>query len=158
MVLGIAIKTKMIFKKITDFATFFSILPDDWKEGILPFWDDLKTTTNCYILEENNQIIAGGLVFSTCPPDMKYAENEANFWFKNGYLYLGFIYVIEEKRGQHLGSIWLENLKKRLPKQSFWLTIEDLDLDSFYTRNGFKRVKTLYNKENEEAVYVFENY
>ena len=74
----------MIFKKTTDFTTFFSILHDDWKEAILAFWNDLKSTTNGYILEENSQIIAGGLVFSTCPPDMKYAEKEAEFWFQNG--------------------------------------------------------------------------
>lgn len=148
----------MIFEKTTKIEAFFSILPSDWQEGIVPFWNDLKTTTDCYILQENNQIIAGGLVFSTCPPDMKYAENEAKFWFENEYLYLGFIFVIEEKRGQQLGSVWLENLKKTLPKQSFWLTIEDLDLDSFYTKNGFKCVKSLFNQGVEEVIYVFENH
>lgn len=147
----------MIFKKTTDFARFFSILPDDWKEAILPFWNDLKSTTNGYILEENSQIIAGGLVFSTCPPDMKYAEKEAKFWFQNGYLYVGFIYVIPEKRGQNLGSFWLENLKKIYPNQKYWLTIEDLSLHRFYVKNGFKKTKSLQNDGHEEVIYIFEN-
>jgi len=126
----------MIFKKTTDVNAFFNILPDDWKEGILPFWDSFKSTTDCYIISENDTIIAGGLVFSTCPPDMKYAKNEANFWLKNGYLYLGFIFVLEEKRGKYLGSFWLENLKKTLPKEQFWLTIEVLHLVLFTLEMG----------------------
>jgi len=148
----------MIFKKTTDVNAFFNILPDDWKEGILPFWDSFKSTTDCYVISENDTIIAGGLVFSTCPPDMKYAKNEANFWLKNGYLYLGFIFVLEEKRGKYLGSFWLENLKKTLPKEQFWLTIEVLHLGSFYSRNGFKRVKSIFNEGIEEVLYIFENH
>ena len=58
-----------------------------------------------------------------------------------GYLYVGFIFVIEERRQQNLGSIWLDNLKKMYPNQKFWLTIEDLKLDTFYVKNGFKRIK-----------------
>lgn len=147
----------MIFKKTTEIEPFFNILPLDWQEGIVPFWSDLKATTSCYILEEKNQIIAGGLVFSSCPPDMKYAEKEVNFWFQNAYLYVGFIYVIPEKRGQNLGSFWLQNLKKKYPHQKYWLTIEDLTLDSFYTKNGFKRIKSIFNEGIEEVIYVFEN-
>jgi GNAT superfamily N-acetyltransferase len=147
----------MIFKKTTDFERFFKILPSDWQEGIVPFWDDFKTTTICYIIAENDEIIAGGLIFSSCPPDMKYAEKEAIYWLKKGYLYLGFIYVVEEKRGQNLGSFWLENLKKTQLNQQYWLTIEDLNLDSFYTKNGFKKVKSLFNEGVEEVIYVFEN-
>ena len=147
----------MIFEKTERIDDFFNILPLDWQEAIIPFWDNLKSTTNCYILEENNQIIAGGLVFSTCPPDMKYAEKEANFWLNNGYLYLGFIYVIEEKRGQNLGSIWLDNLKKIHTNQKFWLTIEDLNLHGFYIKNDFKKATPLFNKGVEEVIYVFEN-
>lgn len=147
----------MIFKKTTDVNAFFNILPEDWKKGILPFWEELKSTTSCYIISENDAIIGGGLVFSSCPPDMKYAENEANFWFEKGYLYLGFIFVLEEKRGQNLGSFWLENLIKIHPNQKYWLTIEDIKLHNFYTKNGFRKIKSILNEDVEEILYTFEN-
>jgi GNAT superfamily N-acetyltransferase len=146
----------MTFEACTDCSEFFKILPKDWHEGIEPFWDTYKATTKGYLLIENNQIIAGGLVFYKCPPDMKYAEDEATIWITKGYLYVGFIYVIEERRQQNLGSVWLDNLKKMYPNQKFWLTIEDLKLDTFYTKNGFKRIKSLNNNGVEEVLYAFE--
>ncbi|MGE5943096.1 MAG: GNAT family N-acetyltransferase [Flavobacteriales bacterium] len=146
----------MVFKETTSFNDFFNMLPIDWQETILPFWDTYKNTTKCYVLQENDTPIAGGLVFSECPPDMLYAKEEANILFKNGYLYLGFIYVLEEKRGQKLGSIWLSNLKNINSKQKYWLTIEDLGLHGFYIKNGFTKIKTLNNNGQEEALYCFD--
>lgn len=146
----------MIFRETTSFNDFFNILPIDWQETILPFWETYKDTTKCYVLQENDKLIAGGLVFSECPPDMLYAKEEVNNWFKKGYLYLGFIYVLEEKRGQNLGSLWLSNLKSKFPKQKYWLTIEDLGLDGFYTKNGFVKVKSLFNDNQEEIIYCFD--
>ncbi|MFI0430840.1 hypothetical protein [Mariniflexile sp. HMF6888] len=146
----------MIFKVCTDTAEFFKILPKDWQDGIVPFWEHYKETTKCYALLDNNQIIAGGLVFSICPPDMLYAEAEANTWLHKGYQYLGFIFVIEERRQQNLGSLWLSELKAMHPKQNYWLTIEDLKLDAFYVKNGFQHKKCLYNNGVEEGLYVFE--
>lgn len=134
---------------------FFEILPLDWKETILPFWDELKASTKGHILVENSKIIAGGLVFSKCPPDMLYAKEEANEWFNKGYLYVGFIYVIEERRHQNLGSIWLDNLKKTDVKQKYWLTIENLKLHAFYVKNGFKKIKKLPNGKEQEWLYAF---
>jgi len=146
----------MIFQPCEIIDSYFDILPLDWQETIVPFWKDLETSTKAYVLIDDNQIIAGGLVFSQCPPDMLYAKDEAKTWISKGYLYLGFIYVIEERRHQNLGSIWLDNLKKMFPKQKYWLTIEDLKLDAFYTKNGFKRMKSLYNNGNEEALYTYD--
>ncbi|MBP0904396.1 GNAT family N-acetyltransferase [Mariniflexile gromovii] len=147
----------MTFKLFTEVPDFFKILPKDWQESIMPFWGTYKTTTKCYVLLENNQIMAGGLVFSTCPPDMLYAEEEANSWLQKGYLYLGFIYVLEEKRGRNLGSLWLNELKTMHPKQNFWLTIEDLNLNAFYVKNGFNYIKSLYHDGVEEGLYVYKN-
>src|SRR5690606_13450182 len=107
------------------------------------------------VLLENNKPIAGGLVFSECPPDMLYAEEEADYWCKNGYLYLGFIYVLEEKRGRNLGSLWLSHLKSKFLKQKYWLTIEDMGLHGFYSKNGFVKVKTLSNAGQDEILYAF---
>lgn len=146
----------MDFKEITAYSQFFNMLPQDWQQSILPFWEEYKNTTKCYVLLENDEPIVGGLVFSECPPDMLYAKDEANSWFNNGYLYLGFIYVLEEKRGHNLGSIWLSHLKNKFPKQKYWLTIEDLGLHGFYIKNGFVKVKALNNNGQEEVLYCFD--
>lgn len=146
----------MVFKEITQYSQFFNILPLDWQETILPFWEIYKDSTKCYLLLENEKPIAGGLVFYKCPPDMLYAEEEANVWFNKGYLYLGFIYVLEERRGQNLGSFWLSKLKDKFPQQKYWLTIEDLGLHSFYAKNGFRKEKMLNNNVQKEALYTFE--
>jgi GNAT superfamily N-acetyltransferase len=146
----------MTFELCLNDEQFFKILPKDWNDYILTFWEDFKSTTECFVLVEDKQVIAGGLVFSRCPPDMFYAINETNTWFEKGYLYLGFIFVLEEKRHQNLGSVWLNHLKAKFPNQKYWLTIEDLKLDSFYVKNDFKKVKSLFNENQEEWLYVFE--
>ncbi|MFH4963960.1 GNAT family N-acetyltransferase [Gaetbulibacter sp. M235] len=146
----------MTFEVCNNCNEFFKILPFDWQESILPHWETIKETTKGYLLVENQEIIAGGLVFYKCPPDMLYAVDEANKWIKKGYLYLGFIYVIEERRHQNLGSVWLSNLKQMFPNQKYWLTIEDLKLDTFYKKNEFKKIKTLFNVDQEEWLYVYE--
>ncbi len=148
----------MPFTTLHNVSLFFQILPQDWQEAILPFWNEYKTSTRCYVLtDENQNIIAGGLVFTQCPPDMVYAEEEANKWLNKGYEYLGFIYVIEERRKQNLGSIWLTQLKQMNPKQKYWLVIEEEKLDAFYVKNGFKYKKTLnLNDDNQEMLYSFE--
>jgi len=137
-------------------SLFFDVLPKDWQEVILPFWSELKASTEVYVFLEDNSIIAGGLVFSKCPPDMMYYEKEANKWFEKGYLYLGFIFVDESKRNRNLGSLWLDNVKKLYPSNGFWLAIEDENLYKFYIRNGFEKVHTIKSPEfNEESIYVF---
>ena len=147
----------MEFKNYTTKAhLFFKMLPKDWQETIIPFWKELKQTSQVYVLVENNVIVAGGLVFSKYPPDMMYYESEANKWFEKGYLYLGFIYVDETKRNRNLGSLWLDSVKKEFPKNGFWLAIEDENLHKFYIRNEFEKVATVINGElNEESIYVF---
>ena len=147
----------MKFENFTSKAQlFFETLPNDWQETIIPFWEELKQTTQVYVLVEDHVIVAGGLIFSKCPPDMMYYENEAKKWFQKGYLYLGFIYVDETKRNRNLGSLWLDNVKKEYPKNGFWLAIEDENLDKFYVRNGFKKVATVKNVElSEESIYAF---
>ncbi|MGM5469785.1 GNAT family N-acetyltransferase [Flavobacteriaceae bacterium LMO-SS05] len=135
---------------------FFNKLPKNWIEVILPHWEKLKTTTELYVLMEEDAILAGGLVFSKCPPDMMYYKKEAKEWFNKGYLYLGFIFVDESKRNKSLGSLWLENIKKHYPNNGFWLAIEDENLHKFYSKNGFEKMATLKNKDlQEESIYAF---
>ena len=146
----------MIFKATHNYHQFFDMFPSDWKDNILPFWESYKHKTKCYVIYDKNVPVVGGLVFSECPPDMLYAKEEANYWFGKGYLYLGFIFVSEKRRGQHLGSLWLSKLKEALPNQGFWLTIEDMSLDTFYSKNGFKRIKALNNDGLREVLYAYE--
>lgn len=147
----------MEFKNYTTKAhVFFEMLPSDWKDNIVPFWNDLKSTTQLFVLIENETIIGGGLVFSKCPPDLMYYEKEANKWFDKGYLYLGFIFVDEKQRNRSLGSLWLGNIKKQYPKTGFWLAIEDENLHKFYDKNGFEKVATIKNLDlQEESIYAF---
>jgi len=147
----------MEFKNYTAKAhVFFEMLPSDWKDNIVPFWDDLKSTTQLFVLIENKTMIAGGLVFSKCPPDLMYYEKKANKWFEKGFLYLGFIFVDERQRNRSLGSLWLENIKKQYPKTGFWLAIEDQNLHKFYDKNGFEKVETIKNLDlQEESIYAF---
>ena len=147
----------MEFKNYTAKAhVFFEMLPSDWQDTIMPFWNDLKSTTQLFVLIENETLIAGGLVFSKCPPDLMYYEKEANKWFDKGYLYLGFIFVDEKQRNRSLGSLWLDNIKKQNPKTGFWLAIEDENLHKFYNKNGFEKVVTIKNLDlQEESIYTF---
>ena len=147
----------MEFKNYTAKAhLFFDMLPKDWQDTIVPSWEDLKATTQLLVLVEHEVVVAGGLVFSKCPPDMLYYENEAKKWFKKGYLYLGFIFVDETKRNRNLGSLWLDNIKKLYPNTGFWLAIEDENLHKFYDRNGFEKVATIKNEDLlEESIYAF---
>ena len=145
----------MDFKELIDCTEFFNMLPLDWQESILPFWDLYKNSTKCYVLLDHEKPVAGGLVFSKCSPDMLYNKEEAETWFNKGYFYLGFIYVIEERRGHNLGSEWLSHLKEINPKQKYWLTIEDLGLHGFYIKNGFSKVRALYHENQEEIIYSF---
>ncbi|MBD0832253.1 GNAT family N-acetyltransferase [Aestuariibaculum sediminum] len=145
----------MKFYQCLEAELFFAILPLDWQEQICPFWQDYKSSTLCFVLEENKQIVAGGLMFTKCTPDMLYAQNEADFWFEQGFAYLGFIYVIEAKRGQNLGSIWLTELKLRFPQGKFWLTIEDIGLHNFYVKNHFRYMKSLHHNSQVERLYTY---
>jgi len=135
---------------------FFDILPVDWQEGILPFWESFKKSTQVFVLIENHEIIVGGLVFTECPPDMLYYQKEANYWFDRGYLYLGFIFVKETERNRHLGSLWLDKIKEKFPTNGLWLSIEDENLHRFYDKNGFRKVATVINGESEESIYVYD--
>lgn len=155
MVLGIAVVMELE-NYTSKPQQFFDILPNDWKENIVPFWESIKSTTQLFVLVENNIVLAGGLVFSKCPPDMMYYEQKAKDWFNKGYLYLGFIFVDETQRHRRLGSLWLDKIKEQFPKNGLWLSIEDENLHKFYVKNGFKRVATLNNGESKEGIYVFE--
>ena len=144
-----------IFKKLlSNPKRFFDILPQDWQDEIVPFWSAYEDSSSIYIIEEKDQIIGGGIVFSTCPPDIEYYSKEAQQWFDKDYLYLGFIFILENKRDQNLGTFWLDELKTLFPKQKYWLLMEDEDLHRFYQKNAFMLNQTIGNN-HLERVYIF---
>jgi GNAT superfamily N-acetyltransferase len=145
-----------IFKKLpSNSMRFFDRLPKDWQADIIPFWDYYKDSAKVYILEEKNHVVGGGIVFSTCPPDIEYYRKDAQKWFDKDYLYLGFIWIAEDKRNKNLGSLWLEELKKTNPKQKYWLMIEAEHLHHFYQKNNFKLNKTVSHNDHTEWLYSY---
>ena len=134
---------------------FFNMLPDDWKPYIVPYWENYKDVAKIYVLKEDEEVVAGGLVFSKSLPDMSDFERSLQHLFKEGYLYIGFIWVPLDKRNRNLASQWLTLLKNQDPKQKYWLTIEEEWLKHFYEKNGFKLIKESDDTDNKEWLYLF---
>ena len=133
---------------------FFEMLPQDWQDEIVPFWDDYKAVAKIYILENHLAIIGGGIVFYTSPPHFEYFETEAKTLFDDGYWYLGFIWIAESQRNKNLGSVWLNQLKAQNPNQKYFLLTEEDYLQHFYEKNDFHRVKQVKNQNQLEWLYL----
>ena len=143
------------FKEITPTPErFFSLLPPDWREGIAPYWPDYAPTARIFTLEAEDEVRGGGILFSTPAPDILAYGAEAEYWFAQGYLYIGFLWLAEAHRGRQLGSLWLQKLRERFPGQPFWLSIDDYELLPFYERNGFRLVKKVELASGEEWVLM----
>lgn len=144
-----------IFRKLKNNPQlFFEILPQDWQEEIVPFWDDYKNDAKIYIIENSNTIIGGGIVFHKSPPDFEYFETEATTLFNNGYLYLGFIWIDAQQRNRNLGSFWLNQLKAQNVQQKYFLLTEEDYLQHFYEKNSFSRIKSVQNQDHAEWLYL----
>lgn len=122
---------------------FFDILPEDWREGIEPYWPEYAETATIYILENETEVLGGGIIFSTVSPDAKIYAEKAQQMFDQGYLYLAYIWIAPTQRGKNLGSEWLKQVQKQYPVQPFWLTIEEYELHTFYEKNGFQLLERL---------------
>lgn len=134
---------------------FFNTLPPDWQAGIVPYWSEYKHTARIFVLESATEVLGGGIVFSTLSPDTQPAyAAEAQQWFDEGYLYIGFLWIGEQHRDQQLGSAWLQSVYHVLPKQKFWLSIEEHRLASFYIRNGFELKHSLQLADSQEWILV----
>ena len=83
MVLGtfIDMSTQTFHKLSESYERFFKLLPEDWKAVIVPFWKDYEISASIYVFESNSEIIAGGIVFSTCPPDLLTYKNDLQHLF-----------------------------------------------------------------------------
>ena len=137
-------------------GSFFKILPEDWKDVIESVWDDYKKNANIYVFKNALDITAGGIVFRTAPPNM--TDFEIGEWQKYvtaNFHYIGFLFVDPKYRGKSLGSEWLTALKDQFPDQSYWLTIEEEGLRSFYEKNGFKCVSQSMDNDNPEWIFTY---
>ena len=136
---------------------FFDILPKDWQDAIVPYWDDYKSTAKIFVFFEGTEIVAGGILFYTMPPDLIWNIKNLQPWFDKGYAYIGFLFVAEHKRHQKLGSLWIENLKSLMPNQKFWLVIEEESLGKFYEKHHFVKMQELQTPNDPEWLYVYQN-
>ena len=136
---------------------FFGILPKDWQHVIIPNWKNFENTSSIYVFEEDNNIIAGGIVFKNKHPEISKFEEEFLYLYVENYFYLGFIWVIPEKRNQKLASLWLHNIKEINPFQKFWLTTEEASLKYFYEKNGFKLIAESDDPTYKEWIFTSDN-
>ncbi|MCK0148109.1 GNAT family N-acetyltransferase [Arenibacter sp. F26102] len=140
----------------SDGQEFFKILPKDWQDMIVPIWEDYKRSAIIYVFKNDEELGAGGIVFSGAPPNMTVFEIEQGQKYVDlGFHYIGFLFVDPKYRNQALGSKWLMALKEEFPNQSYWLTIEEEGLRSFYEKNGFKCVSESSDLNNREWILIF---
>lgn len=133
---------------------FFNLLPPDWQEIIVPQWENYKNTSSIYVFKENNELIAGGIIFEKSHPNMTDFEKEHQYLYDENYFYIGFVWVIPEKRNQQLASKWLAKLIEEHSNQKYWLTIEEETLKYFYEKNGFKMIAESENSESKEWIFT----
>ena len=137
--------------------SFFNALPADWQEGIVPYWSEYQHTARIFIFQSGTEVLGGGIVFSTISPDTQEVyQEEAQRWFDEGYLYIGFLWFSEQHRGKQLGTKWLEQVFDKNPRQKFWLAIDEYRLSSFYIRNGFSLVQKIESEDGEEWVLTMD--
>lgn len=130
-------------------------MPEDWQVLIVPYWEAYKDVAKIYVLKENDEVVAGGLVFSKSLPDMSDFERSLQYLFTEGYLYIGFIWVPPYKRNRNLASQWLTLLKNQDPTQKYWLTIEEEWLKHFYEKNRFKLIKESDGINSKEWLFTW---
>jgi GNAT superfamily N-acetyltransferase len=144
-------KSPLSFKLIAQPKDYFNILPLDWIE-ILKFHGLLyKTYAQIYGLYEAQELIAGGIVFQELlPGSTTFEVAHSQVLFKEVGAYIGFVWVLPERRGEKLGSLWLKSLFKKFPKSSFWLSIEEKPLANFYHKLSF----TVYKTHSEKGQFL----
>lgn len=133
---------------------FFNILPQDWQDIIVPQWATFKNSASIYVFKENEAIIAGGIVFKNGHPNCTDFENKYNYLYAEHY-YIGFLWVIPEKRNQQLASKWLSKVHALNTCQKFWLTIEDASLQNFYQKNGYKLLAENNELQCQEFILTY---
>lgn len=133
---------------------FFKILPRDWQENIVPYWNHYAHQTKIYVYLEEEKLIGGGLVFDQLSPDMEIHRDKFAGFLKKKMKYLGFIWIIESHRSLGLGKKWLQDIIALYPETGLWLSIEEESLKFFYQKMGFNVVEKLTSSNDQEWIMV----
>ena len=146
----------MKFNKVTQPPiSFFDFLPEDWKEELLPQWDNLRSSSEVYTITIDCELICMGIVFKEVLPKLSLAEKRVQKLFVN-YSYIGYLYTLPKYRGQGFATKWFEFIKKQDSKRNFWLAIEESILIAFYSKHGFKKyVQSTYNDHAQEELILY---
>ncbi|WGH75739.1 GNAT family N-acetyltransferase [Tenacibaculum tangerinum] len=143
---------------ISDEIRYFSLLSEEWKKLIVPVWRKYSAYSTIYGLFVNSQLMGGGILFNEMPPYATLFEKNNAVLFQKGYLYLGYVWIVENYRNKGYASTFLSLLKKEKPNQKFWLTIEEENLRYFYEQNGFKMFAESDGiKTTKEWILIYDN-
>jgi len=138
---------------------FFSFLPIEWQNELLPQWNALSQSARVYGLFPDDQsegLSTIGIVFGSDLPKLTPYEMELYALLKASYRYIGYVYTMPHFRGRGHASKWFDNLKAHFPKQNFWLTVEEPALTEFYKKNHFDVFSRLGQIEaNEEICLIY---
>lgn len=137
---------------------FLAAMPEEWRADFRLYLESCADRMELFVITDNGQIIAGGIVMNGLPPEMKRFEKDIKHYIEKGYLYIGFLFVATEYRKQNIGSTWLRHITEAFDTQGFWLTVEDVGLIEFYEKNGFGWKGTLTQDQLSEELLVFEPY
>ncbi|WP_323758269.1 GNAT family N-acetyltransferase [Roseivirga sp.] len=133
---------------------FLELLPNDWKLELESNWKEFAPAVKVYGIKLNQELIGGGLVFSDQTSETDNYPPVAEYYFDNGFLYIGYLWVAEIFRGQNLGDFWLNSIFEMYPKNPFWLSIEDAGLAKFYLKNGFTLEREVMYSGGKDWIYV----
>ncbi|MCL5244556.1 GNAT family N-acetyltransferase [Cellulophaga sp. 20_2_10] len=134
---------------------FFNLLPKDWADGLVPHWNLLRNNATVFVLKNDAEICAGGIIFSSITPEMDSCKQEALYYFSKNYLYVGYVWVPENKRKQNYGSQWFKELFRADKNKHYWLVTEDKMLRKFYKKIGFVYKKTIHFNGGQEELFYY---
>lgn len=135
---------------------FLTGMPEEWRLDFCMYLENSVDRMELFTITEQGHILGGGMLFKGLPPEMKIFEKEVEPFVERGYLYIGFLFVVPEYRGQNIGSTWLGCIKTLYGDKGFWLTVEEPGLVSFYEKSGFKWTDTLIQGQICEELLIWE--
>lgn len=164
MVLGVAVslgvkekrdKPPIRWETLVDPRPFLIQLPADWREPLETWMGEHPGEPHVHVLRQGEAVVAGGALFNSLPPGMSAFEDEALVWLSRGYGYLGFIWVVPERRGEGLGQRWLQYMQRSGLCPAYWLTVEEEGLIAFYERCGFQNRGEITGESGPEWLLVW---
>lgn len=131
---------------------FRRMLPKDWQK-VLP--KDLEKCAPAifYVGTSKGQISVGAILFLETAPVGELSPLLQKQLFHDGFKYIGYLFVPENKRGRGFGSRFLDEMTRLYPK--LWLTCDKV-LDPYYIRNGCRFVTEYIEDGIPGSVFTLE--